>query len=98
MQTPTEPDSKAEIRIAADPRYAALVRDRQRFSWTLTAITVAIYSAFISLIAFDKPLLCNRMGVRAMQDTATGHTGSTAADPSTVDFNEVRNDAAGRRA
>jgi uncharacterized membrane protein (DUF485 family) len=62
MQTPTEPDSKAEIRIAADPRYAALVRDRQRFSWTLTAITVAIYSAFISLIAFDKPLMAQPIG------------------------------------
>ncbi len=49
-------------RIAADPRYAALVRDRQRFSWTLTAITVIVYSAVISLIAFDKPLMAWPMG------------------------------------
>lgn len=55
-----EPDDGAlEARIAADPRYQSLVRDRQRFSWTLTAITVVIYSAFISLIAFDKPLMAS---------------------------------------
>ena len=54
---PPAPDRALEARIAADPRYHALVRDRQRFSWTLTAITVAVYSAFISLIAFDKPFM-----------------------------------------
>lgn len=51
-----------DARIAADPRYAALVRDRQRFSWTLTAITVIVYSSFISLIAFDKPLMARPIG------------------------------------
>lgn len=50
-------DRALEARIAADPRYIALVRDRQRFSWMLTAITVIVYSSFISLIAFDKPLM-----------------------------------------
>lgn len=45
------------VEILADPRYAALVRDRQRFSWVLTAITVVVYSGFISLIAFDKPFM-----------------------------------------
>ncbi|KQS04470.1 hypothetical protein ASG11_09595 [Sphingomonas sp. Leaf357] len=34
-----------------------MVRDRQRFSWALTAITVIVYSSFIALIAFDKPLM-----------------------------------------
>jgi uncharacterized membrane protein (DUF485 family) len=50
-------DRSLEARIAADPRYIALVRDRQRFSWMLTAMTVIVYSSFISLIAFDKPLM-----------------------------------------
>jgi uncharacterized membrane protein (DUF485 family) len=50
-------DRALEARIAADPRYIALVRDRQRFSWMLTAMTVIVYSSFISLIAFDKPLM-----------------------------------------
>lgn len=57
MPAPSDIDDAREARIAADPRYRALVRDRQRFSWTLTAITVTVYSAFISLIAFDKPLM-----------------------------------------
>ena len=50
-------DSALEASIANDPRYSELVRDRQRFSWTLTTITVVVYSAFVSLIAFDKPLM-----------------------------------------
>ena len=59
---PSDPETTLEARIAADPRYAALVRDRQRFSWTLTAITVIVYSSFISLIAFDKPLMAQPVG------------------------------------
>lgn len=62
MQTPIDPDPPLEEGIAADPRYQALVRDRQRFSWTLTAITVLVYSSFISLIAFDKPLMARPIG------------------------------------
>ncbi|TZG25948.1 DUF485 domain-containing protein [Sphingomonas montanisoli] len=57
MSTPSTADGTVEARIAADPRYTALVRERQRFSWTLTAITVLVYSGFISLIAFDKPFM-----------------------------------------
>lgn len=57
MQTPSDTSDVAEARIAADPRYRALVAERQRFSWTLTVITVAVYGAFISLIAFDKPFM-----------------------------------------
>jgi len=49
-------------RVADDPRYRALVRDRARFSWVLTAITVIVYSSFISLIAFNKPLMARPIG------------------------------------
>ena len=62
MQTSTPAYEASSAAILADPRYAALVRDRQRFSWTLTAITVLVYSAFISLIAFDKPLMARPIG------------------------------------
>ena len=62
MPPSPQSDGALEARIAADPRYAALVRDRQRFSWTLTAITVIVYSSFISLIAFDKPLMAQPIG------------------------------------
>jgi uncharacterized membrane protein (DUF485 family) len=44
-------------RVAADPRYVALVRRRGRFAWTLTLIMLAAYFGYILLIAFDKPLL-----------------------------------------
>jgi uncharacterized membrane protein (DUF485 family) len=62
MSTTPDADRALAARIAADPRYGALVRDRQRFSWTLTAITVTVYTAFISLIAFDKPLMARPIG------------------------------------
>lgn len=55
-------EGELESRIAADPRYIALVRDRSRFAWVLTAITVIVYSSFISLIAFDKPLMASPIG------------------------------------
>lgn len=51
-----------EARLAADSRYRALVRDRQRFSWTLTIITALVYAGFIALIAFDKALLARPVG------------------------------------
>src|SRR3954469_25756364 len=62
MATPSSPDIAREALIASDTRYIALVRDRQRFAWTLTAITVIVYSSFISLIAFDKPLMARPIG------------------------------------
>lgn len=55
-------DDTLEARIAADPRYVVLVRDRQRFSWIMTGITVLVYSAFIALIAFDKPWMAQPIG------------------------------------
>lgn len=62
MATQPALDDAVEARIAADPRYVALVRDRQRFAWTLTGITVLVYSSFISLIAFDKPFMARAVG------------------------------------
>lgn len=49
-------------RIADDPRYQALVRDRARFGWTLSALVLAAYLGFILLVAFDKPLLARPIG------------------------------------
>lgn len=46
-----------EDRLAADPCYRALVRDRQRFGWSLTIATALVYAGFIALIAFDKAQL-----------------------------------------
>jgi uncharacterized membrane protein (DUF485 family) len=55
-------DSERLARVAADPRYQALVRQRGRFTWTLTAIMLAAYFGFILLIAFDKDLLATPIG------------------------------------
>ena len=50
-------DSERLARIAADPRYLALTRQRGRFTWTLTCVMLAAYFGFILLIAFDKSAL-----------------------------------------
>lgn len=49
-------------RIAADPRYQALVRRRLRFTWILTAIMLIAYFGYIALIAFDKAVLSAPIG------------------------------------
>lgn len=49
-------------RIAADPRYRALVRRRARFTWILTGIMLVIFFGYILLIAFDKALLARPIG------------------------------------
>ena len=43
--------------LADDPRYRVLVRRRAVLGWTLAAIMVAIYLAFIVLVAFAKAWL-----------------------------------------
>lgn len=49
-------------RIAADPRYRALVARRARFTWILTGIIFAAFFGYILLIAFDKALLARPIG------------------------------------
>lgn len=49
-------------RIAADPRYAELIRRRSRFGWAMAAIMFAAYIGFILLVAFAKPLLATPIG------------------------------------
>lgn len=55
-------DAAQAERIAADPRYEALVRRRSRFTWTLTAIMLIVFFGYILLIAFDKALLATPIG------------------------------------
>ncbi|HEY6223213.1 MAG TPA: DUF485 domain-containing protein [Gemmatimonadales bacterium] len=47
--------------IATDLRLRALAATRWRVALTLTGVMVAVYFGFISLIAFDKPLLALRI-------------------------------------
>ena len=49
-------------RIAALPAYQRLKGRRTRFGWTLTALMLVVYYGFVLLVAFDKPLLAQRLG------------------------------------
>jgi uncharacterized membrane protein (DUF485 family) len=53
--------SERLARIAADPRYKALLTRRARFTWMLTSIMLAAFFGYILLIAFNKPLLAQRI-------------------------------------
>jgi uncharacterized membrane protein (DUF485 family) len=49
-------------RVAADPRYQALVARRSRFTWILTSIMLAAFFGYILLIAFNKEFLARPIG------------------------------------
>jgi len=53
-------------RISGRPEYQALKAKRTRFGWTLTALMMVVYYGFILLVAFDKPLLSQRLGAGVM--------------------------------
>jgi uncharacterized membrane protein (DUF485 family) len=55
------PASEALLEIASSPRYQQLVRERSRFSWTLTAIMLVIFFGYILLIAFAPEVLAQRI-------------------------------------
>lgn len=40
-------------RIRANPKFVELVNKRSRFAWTLTAIVLGVYFAFIMVVAFS---------------------------------------------
>ena len=53
-------------RIARDPNYQKLRSRRNRLGWTLTLLMMIVYYGFITLIAFDKQFLAQRMGEGVM--------------------------------
>ncbi|MGL4319053.1 MAG: DUF485 domain-containing protein [Pseudomonas sp.] len=48
-------------RIEQNPRFQELVAKRERFAWSLSAIMLGLYVAFILLIAFEPQLLGTRI-------------------------------------
>lgn len=48
--------------VAGDPRFVALVRQRSRLGWVLSAIIVFAFVGYLLLIAFDKTLLATPIG------------------------------------
>jgi len=59
-------DEDLSNRIAALPAYQLLKARRSRFGWTLTALMLLVYYGFVLLVAFDKPLLAQRLGSGVM--------------------------------
>jgi len=49
-------------RIASDPNYQKLKAKRTSFGWWLTLAGMLAYYGFILLVAFDKPLLAQKIG------------------------------------
>ncbi len=59
---PDQPRDERLARVIADPAYQTLVRERSRFTWTLTGIMLVIFFGYILLIAFRPDLLARRIG------------------------------------
>ena len=59
-------DEQMVRRIAALPVYQELRSRRTRLGWTLTALMLLVYFGFVLLVAFDKPLLSQRLGAGVM--------------------------------
>lgn len=55
-------EDKLAQRIAALPQYQELKAKRTRFGWWLTLAGMLAYYGFILLVAFDKPLLAQKIG------------------------------------
>ena len=53
-------------RIASDTNYQKLKAKRTSFGWWLTLAGVLAYYGFILLVAFDKPLLSQKIGKGVM--------------------------------
>jgi uncharacterized membrane protein (DUF485 family) len=60
QELPMDPDLVQ--RIASNPHYIQLVKDRTRFGWLLAFAMLLVYYGFILLIAFNKELLSIPIG------------------------------------
>ena len=58
----TNMDDKFAQRIAALPQYRELIAKRSSFGWWLTLAGMLAYYGFILLVAFNKPLLAQKVG------------------------------------
>ena len=59
-------DTELSARIAALPAYQRLKARRTRLGWALTGLMLFVYYGFVTLVAFDKPLLAQRLGAGVM--------------------------------
>ena len=59
-------EANLAARIAAHPKYIELKRKRTSLGWWLSLAGMLAYYGFILLVAFDKPLLAQRIGSGVM--------------------------------
>ena len=50
-----------EAMLLRDPKFLELIKKRNGLAITLSVLMLAIYSVFILLVAFDKPLLATKV-------------------------------------
>jgi uncharacterized membrane protein (DUF485 family) len=50
------------MRVAENPLYERLVRERSRFTWTLTGIMLAVFFGYILLVAFAREWMAQPIG------------------------------------
>ena len=55
-------DDSMVARIASHPKYQELKSKRSSFGWWLTLAGMVAYYGFILLVAFNKPLLAQKLG------------------------------------
>lgn len=53
---------KRLMEISKNPKYQELVRTRNRYSWSLTALMMLVYYGYIYLVAFKKDYLAQTLG------------------------------------
>ena len=51
-----------ENKIVVNPKFQRLVKTRQAFAWSMSAIMLIIYFGYILLVAYDKPFLAQKIG------------------------------------
>ncbi|MGD0633636.1 MAG: DUF485 domain-containing protein [Beijerinckiaceae bacterium] len=51
-----------ENKIVVNPKFQRLVRTRQAYAWSMSAIMLIIYFGYILVVAYDKPLLAQKIG------------------------------------
>ncbi len=61
MASAPDSERKTLAQVAENPRYLQLVKERSRFSWTLTGIMLVIFFGYILIIAFAPQVLAQRI-------------------------------------
>jgi uncharacterized membrane protein (DUF485 family) len=49
-------------RVGQNPKYAELKRTRNRYGWLMTGLMMFVYYGYITLVAFNKEFLAQKLG------------------------------------